>query len=171
MTWSRIAGYSVMWVVASVIHLAFITSLPYPWNLTPLMLACGILLIHYSYWKEGLLWLIGFGVLVSWVGLSRSFFEPCIYLITGLGVFLATKQLFSKQSLFSTLANAVVGWSIYSAALSCFLLIESLFRQTRSISLTGIFFELLWILVLLCLTLLLFHLLRYVLITLWHRYW
>ena len=101
----------------------FISSLPYPLSLTPLVFVLGVLLYHFTRPSLGCVWLIAAGALLDFIGLPGSS-HLLAYATAGLvGLFL-DRRVFTNHSLYAMIGLGTSMWTVSS-------LIEEIWMAVR----------------------------------------
>jgi len=95
-------------LVIGCIEISFINSLPFPWNLFPLMLIIGIFVLQQINTQIGLLWIIGSGVLMDFLVGYNHLPQFIHFTLLAILLVIISRFIFSTRSYYSLLALSFI---------------------------------------------------------------
>lgn len=107
---TRYALSFFIFLVIVLFETSFLTSLPSPLSLTPLVFGLSVYLIQHQGLLDGLYWIGGYGLFLQLFHLSPTPFPLFLFPIAGVVSYLSARHLFSNRSLYGVMACGLVGF-------------------------------------------------------------
>jgi hypothetical protein len=100
-----------LWFFLVLVELAFVHSLPFPWNTMPLTLAVGVYLLQHHRLTIACPWLISCGVIADAWKIGLVPWETLSYAAAAGMAWIGAQKLFSHRSYYGLLANALCAFA------------------------------------------------------------
>ncbi len=106
----RYALSTILFLLVFLFETSFLSSLPFPFNVTPFVFGTGVYLLQHQGLKDGLMWIIGFGLLTHMLHTSIFPFPALAFLVGAMVSYLSARHVFSNRSLYGVIGCALSGF-------------------------------------------------------------